>query len=119
MMRAVIPLDALSIVDVSLAGGKGANLGELVKAGLPIPPGFVVTSEAYVAATRAAGVDQKLRAILTRVQRGDDDSLQAASKSAMALLLGISLPADLVTEVSAGYRALGNDAVVAVRSSGV
>jgi pyruvate,water dikinase len=119
MMRAVIPLDDLSIVDVSLAGGKGANLGELVKAGLPIPPGFVVTSEAYAAATRGAGVDQKLRALLARIHRGDDDSLQAASKSAMALLLGIALPADLVTEVSAGYRAIGKDAVVAVRSSGV
>lgn len=119
MMRAVMPLDDLSVADNSLAGGKGANLGELVKAELPIPPGFVVTSEAYVAAIGEAGLDHKLRAILARVQWGDEDSLQSASKSAMALLQDISLPAELVTEVAAGYRTLGRNAVVAVRSSGV
>ena len=33
--------------DVGLVGGKGANLGEMVKAGFPVPPGFIVTSQAY------------------------------------------------------------------------
>jgi pyruvate,water dikinase len=43
----VTPLHALGRDDLALAGGKGANLGELIRAGLPVPPGFVVTTAAY------------------------------------------------------------------------
>ncbi len=43
----IIWIEELRAKDTALAGGKGANLGELVSAGVPVPPGFVVTSEAY------------------------------------------------------------------------
>src|SRR5690242_20086535 len=43
--------------DVALAGGKGANLGDLVRAGFPVPDGFVLTTRAYSAAAEAAAVD--------------------------------------------------------------
>ena len=46
-MRFVMPLSDLGRDDITLAGGKGANLGELVRAGLPVPGGFVVTTAAY------------------------------------------------------------------------
>lgn len=51
------PLASLRAADLPLAGGKGANLGELLGAGLPVPPGFVVTTAAYRAHAEAAGVD--------------------------------------------------------------
>ena len=48
--------EELSLADVDEAGGKGANLGELTGAGFPVPPGFVVTSSAYLAAIEESGV---------------------------------------------------------------
>ena len=50
MTGPVIGLDGLRLADEPLAGGKGANLGELVRAGLPVPPGFVITAPAFLAA---------------------------------------------------------------------
>jgi pyruvate,water dikinase len=48
-LEAVRPFSALGREDVLYAGGKGANLGELTRAGLPVPPGFVVGAPAYAA----------------------------------------------------------------------
>ncbi|MDQ4504248.1 PEP/pyruvate-binding domain-containing protein [Sinomonas sp. ASV322] len=53
----ILPLASLRATDLPVAGGKGANLGELIAAGLPVPPGFVVTTEAYRAHAVAAGLD--------------------------------------------------------------
>ena len=53
----VVSLRSLRTTDVSVAGGKGANLGELLRAGFAVPDGFVLTTAAYIAAARAAGVD--------------------------------------------------------------
>ena len=46
-------LGALGRNDIPVAGGKGANLGEMTSAGLPVPPGFVVTGQAYLHALDA------------------------------------------------------------------
>ena len=55
----LIPFDQLTVDDVATAGGKGANLGELTRAGLPVPPGFVVTAEAYLEAMDDGGVRER------------------------------------------------------------
>ena len=47
--------------DALIAGGKGANLGELTRAGFPVPPGFVVTADAYLSAMDSGGVRDQLR----------------------------------------------------------
>ena len=52
----IIPFEGLTVNDVEMAGGKGANLGELTQAGLPVPPGFVITAPAYLEAMDDAGV---------------------------------------------------------------
>src|SRR2546429_9134235 len=49
-------LDGLTAADLPEAGGKGENLGELRRAGFPVPPGFVITTAAYALAAEAAGV---------------------------------------------------------------
>ena len=46
--------------DVDFAGGKGANLGELTRAGLPVPPGFVIGAPAYVAFCEARGLRARI-----------------------------------------------------------
>ena len=55
-LSAVVPLAGLSAADLARAGGKGANLGELTRAGFPVPAGFVITTAAYERANPAAGV---------------------------------------------------------------
>jgi pyruvate,water dikinase len=53
--------DELGKDDTAIAGGKGANLGELTRAGFPVPPGFVVTAQAYLAALDRAGLREDVR----------------------------------------------------------
>ncbi len=60
-MKLVAPLDAVGRADLPLAGGKGANLGELVRNGFPVPPGFVVTTHAYDLAGRDDELPGELR----------------------------------------------------------
>src|SRR4051812_24489474 len=89
-VRFVVDLRELARGDLLLAGGKGANLGELIRAGFPVPPGFVVTTAAYDRVA-AAGADRES-------------------------LLRAPIPDDLAEAVRAAHRALGSPAV-AVRSS--
>src|SRR5438105_2796928 len=91
-------LRELGAADVGAAGGKGANLGELIHAGFPVPDGFVLTTVAYARVAEAAGVDP-----------GDP----AGARSRLG---GASVPPDIATALGDGYRAIGAGRV-AVRSS--
>ncbi len=57
----VARFDELHKADTPIAGGKGANLGELTNGGFPVPAGFVVTASAYLAAIDQAGIRDTLR----------------------------------------------------------
>ena len=59
----VSDISALRLGDSEEAGAKGANMGELVAAGLPVPPAFVLMRSSYLAAMRAGGVDAELAAL--------------------------------------------------------
>ena len=93
----VVPLSALGAQDLSVAGGKGANLGELIRAGFPVPDGFVITTDAYAAVASAAGVDPT-------------DPVAARRR-----LAETPVPVEVADAVRDAYRALGGR--VAVRSS--
>jgi len=88
----------LGAADVAIAGGKGANLGELACAGLPVPDGFVLTTAAYAVAARAAGVDP-------RDPAGGAERLRTAP-----------VPGAIAATACGAYAALGGGPV-AVRSS--
>ncbi len=106
--------------DVAYAGGKGANLGELTAAGLPVPPGFVVGAPAYASFCSDSGVRAELDAILLDVNVEDGTALEAASAAARQTVLDATMPPALEEAIVAGYRALagdGQDVAVAVRSS--
>jgi pyruvate,water dikinase len=107
----------LSKADVPRVGGKGANLGELTRAGLPVPPGFVVTAQAYLEAMEQGGVRQ---ALLDEVDAADVDSpeaLDAAADRIRSLVRAAGVPVQLRDAVDAAYAALGDRPFVAVRSS--
>lgn len=117
--RYVRDISELRITDAEEAGGKGANMGELVAAGLPVPPGFVLVRDCYLDSMRLSAVygdltelhREALEAVTDPVHLGQlCDQLQALVHKA-----GI---ADSVrTAVLAAYAGLGSDALVAVRSS--
>src|SRR5689334_17068257 len=76
----------LSRDDVAVAGGKGANLGEMTRAGLPVPPGFVVTVDAYRRFAGANGIDARVAERLERLDVDDPDALRAASDALQTLV---------------------------------
>ena len=101
--------------DVDLAGGKGANLGELTRAGLPVPNGFVLTTDAYRAFVKAGGIGASIQELAAAI--GEGSRLGSSAEQIQALFAGRSIPADLRAEISAGYAQLGEQVPVAVRSS--
>ena len=110
---------ALELVSAELlpdVGGKAANLGELMLAGLPVPPGFCLTTAAYRRATSPAGLDD-VHAALAATAPDDLPGLARLAAAARRLVLDADVPADIADAVRAAYGALGTDAPVAVRSS--
>lgn len=102
-MRMVVGLERVGREDLEIAGGKGANLGEMIRAGMPVPDGFVVTTDAYARAAQAVGLDAQV---------------DSAEPSALRRMLQAA-PVDeqLRREIVEAYRTLGQDVPVAVRSS--
>ncbi|KYF89412.1 phosphoenolpyruvate synthase [Sorangium cellulosum] len=117
MTAHVLWFDSLSRDDVASAGGKGGNLGELTRAGLPVPPGFVITADAYLATMEAAAVRKQLCELFAEADPNDPAGLRATCSALQHLVRAAPLPAELQAEIVAAYRKLGPGAVVAVRSS--
>ena len=110
----------LSRADVPFAGGKGANLGELTAAGLPVPAGFVVGAPAYAAFCAETGVRERLAALLDELDVEDTAKLQAAAEATRALFDNTPMPDALAAEIRSSYEQLvgaEREAPVAVRSS--
>ena len=107
--------------DVPRVGGKGANLGELTRAGFPVPPAFVVAVDAYWRFRESSGLGDALDAALRDVDVDDADALQQVSARLRALVEERPFPMPLANEIVAAYEQLTRDtpgdAMVAVRSS--
>jgi len=105
--------------DVAEVGGKGANLGELTRAGLPVPGGFVVTAAGYLAAVDHGGVRDELAAAFAGAGHGVErpEDLTELCHRLQALVRSAGVPDDLRTAVLDAYHQLGSDVPVAVRSS--
>jgi len=102
--------------DIALAGGKGANLGELARAGILVPPAFIVTTMAYDTYLREAGLSEQLAALLDGIDPEDRAALELAGARAQALIRDHGQPPSCHDEVAHSYEALGGG-LVAVRSS--
>jgi pyruvate,water dikinase len=114
--KPVLWFDEVGKEDVALVGGKGANLGELVKAGIPVPPGFVVPASAYYRFLETAGLVQPLINLLQSLDHKDSYSLNTVSSRVKGLILAAAVPQDLAASIRESYRKLGGR-YVAVRSS--
>src|SRR6266571_2332026 len=117
-VEVVLPFAAISRSSLSVAGGKAANLGELIRAGLPVPPGFCVTTEAYQLVAEGADLDPILAELGTT--RADDTvHLAELAITARARLLAAPMPNRVAEAIRKAYGELGKDepVPVAVRSS--
>jgi pyruvate,water dikinase len=106
--------------DVALAGGKGANLGEMVQAGFPVPNGFILTSEAYYYFIKENQLALKIENELKKTDRRRPDQLFQTSKRIRALIRQADFPKDLAKLVFRFYAKLQGpfkEPLVAVRSS--
>ncbi|HUS04327.1 MAG TPA: phosphoenolpyruvate synthase [Dehalococcoidia bacterium] len=106
----------LSKDDIPLAGGKGANLGEMTHAGIPVPPGFVVTSDAYFTFLKEAKLEKQLRQFLKSLDIEDSRKLKETSDKIKGELSNAPMPKAIAHEIKQAYKELGSG-LVAVRSS--
>jgi pyruvate,water dikinase len=98
-------------------GGKGANLGELTRAGFPVPPGFCVTTAAYRDFVRTSGELNALLDSLDRVTHEDLDKIGILGARIRHHLEALTVPAGVRSAVLAAWRDLGSEQAYAVRSS--
>ncbi len=112
----------LTINNVDEAGGKGANLGEMVRSKLPVPPGFVITAQAYQFFMKKSGMRTRIKRRLNGLSVDDNVQLRHKAKEIQSLILEAEMPSEIYEEIISAYHTLsakdGIDAqFVAVRSS--
>ena len=114
----VVPLDVLDRTSLLVAGGKAANLGELIRAGFVVPAGFCVTTAAYERIAVRAGLDTYLAGLEASARSDNARQIELATAIRTALLQA-PLPPEIVEAVASAYQALsaGSPIPVSVRSS--
>ncbi len=114
--------EELDETSVSTAGGKGANLGAMLRAGLPVPPGFVITVDAFDRSLASTEAAERVRQRLAEVDPNDVTGWERAAAGLQKIVEGVEVPTDVRSAIAGAYAELshrhGTDAeLVAVRSS--
>ena len=102
--------------DATIAGGKGASLGEMTQAGIPVPPGFVVLSTTFDKFLQETDLTVEIDAILHKVNHQEIHTVENASEEIQALILRADMPVDIAKEIERYFAELDTK-YVAVRSS--
>ena len=116
IIRSVVWFSEVGRDDLGLVGGKGANLGELTQANIPVPPGFVVTAETYTRFIKANGLDGLIREDLAGLDVHDSRALNERAAMIRQRIIDAPMPSHVADEIREAYRELG-EGPVAVRSS--
>jgi pyruvate, water dikinase len=105
--------------NLSIAGGKGANLGELTQIGMPVPNGFVISSNAYFKFLDKSSLKNKIKSELEHLDTSNSEKLQAASENVKTSILAANIPNEIADEILVFYKELSgiHNRKVAVRSS--
>ncbi|HUC87709.1 MAG TPA: phosphoenolpyruvate synthase [Candidatus Binatia bacterium] len=115
----VMDIDSVSRSDVASVGGKAANLGELIKAHIPVPPGFIVPVKVFQQFIETTGLDSIIESQLAEQDTSDTLDLEARASQARETILSQPLPEAVVQAITIAYNQLieETDGCVAVRSS--
>ncbi|MEM4589851.1 MAG: phosphoenolpyruvate synthase [Candidatus Micrarchaeia archaeon] len=121
-MKHIYWFEELNKNSLSIAGGKGANLGEMISAGFPIPPGFVVSADSYYEYIKKYGIDKLIIETLENLDVEDTAKLNDASKKISNAILSYEMPEEIANQIIEAYSQLKNRTgskieYVAVRSS--
>ncbi len=115
-MTAIAWFDEVGKDDVGVAGGKGANLGELTRAGLSVPPGFIVKAAAYFVLLEQSGIRSRIAAVLSGLDPPNNQQLTASADEIKRLLEDAAVTPDVAGGISEACERLDSDQL-AVRSS--
>jgi pyruvate,water dikinase len=94
---------------IKFAGGKGANLGEMYNLKIPVPPGFVVTAQAYDYFIEKAKVKEKITKLLNKIEYNNTTQLDEITKEIRELIVNSKMPKDLEEEIIESYENLDSD----------
>jgi len=114
--KAIVWFEDVGRKDIPLVGGKGANLGEMTRAKIPVPPGFIVTVDAYYDFIQSAGLAPKINEGLEGLDTNDSKKLLQASAQIKKLIITAAMPPETAKAIEEAYLKMG-DGLVAVRSS--
>ncbi|MDI6820241.1 MAG: phosphoenolpyruvate synthase [Candidatus Hodarchaeaceae archaeon] len=120
--KTIIWFEDLRKEDIPLVGGKCANLGEMISAGIPVPPGFAVTAQVYKKFIEETGIEGRIFKTIKEADPKDPAQLQEASKKVRELIESTPVPEDIKRAITQAYEKLGERVglatiSVAVRSS--
>ncbi len=102
--------------DSLAAGGKGASLGEMMHAGIPVPPGFVILASAFEKFLEETNLNVEIDSLLDAVDHKEMHTIENSSEKIKALILQAEMSPDIVEEIQKFFKTL-NSKYVAVRSS--
>ncbi len=114
--KAVVWFSEVTKKDIPLVGGKGANLGEMTNAGIPVPPGFIVTASAYFDFIEKANLHDKIKSLLDPLDIHKSKQLQEVALKVQKLITDASMPKETAKAIEHAYSKMGKG-LVAVRSS--
>ncbi|SFJ06252.1 phosphoenolpyruvate synthase [Brevibacillus centrosporus] len=113
----VLPFQAIDKDSLSLVGGKGANLGELTKAGFPVPGGFCITTAAFQTLMETSNDLQSYLASLDELEPADLEGVRKIGKELRLHIESLVIPEEILSAVLAHWTSLGTMHAYAVRSS--
>lgn len=99
----------LSKDSVKIAGGKGANLAEIYNMKIPVPPGFVVTADAYDYFIEKAGIKDKIQELLGTIEYNDTARLEEVTKKIRDMIVSYEVPDEMKEEILESYENLDID----------
>jgi pyruvate,water dikinase len=114
--KAILWFNEVTKNDVPTAGGKGANLGEMTRAKIPVPPGFIVTAHAYFDFIKKAKLTDKISRLLKPLNPDNSNQLHQIAGQVKQLISDTPIPLETAGEIEQAYKKMGGG-LVAVRSS--
>ena len=115
-MQFIRNFNSLGKEDVAIAGGKGASLGEMTKAGIPVPEGYVILSNVFEQFIKETDLNVEIDAILDSVKHEEVHTVEEASEKIQSLILNAEMSENIKNEILDSFNSLGAE-YVAVRSS--
>jgi pyruvate,water dikinase len=114
--KATVWFNEVTKEDIPMVGGKGANLGEMTNAAIPVPHGFIVTADAYFDFLDATGITEQIRTLLKPLDTNDSVQLQDISAEIKEVITNAAMPEETAKAIRQAYTTMGGG-LVAVRSS--